>query len=165
MFSTLFGEVNLYTNLQRAYGRTRILNVHLPEWALLSVIVQMVPEYEGHAKAVLLNALGLYRLGKVVIVIDDDVDIYDPKDIIWALSNRVNPAIDIITVAGMRGFHLDPSTPDLTEIDRIAVGANQINGVMGIDATKAPIRNPAERASYTRTLPIGEGEVFLKDFL
>jgi 4-hydroxy-3-polyprenylbenzoate decarboxylase len=45
---------------------------------------------------------------KVVIVVDDDIDIRDPDSVIWALSFRMQPHRDIHTVEG-RGAPLDPS--------------------------------------------------------
>ena len=163
--STLLGEVSLYGNLLRAFGATQILDVHLPLWAMFTTIIQMVPQHEGQAKSVLMSTLGLYPLAKVVIVVDDDIDIHDPKDVMWALSCRVNPATDITTVTGTRGFKFDPSTPDLTREERLDAASLPINGVMGIDATKPPVRRPAERARYTRARPMGDGKVHLKDFL
>ena len=113
----------------------------------------------------MLAALGLLRRTKVVMMMDDDVDIHDIEDVMWALSCRVNPANDIFTIDRMRGFHLDVSTPQLDEPHRIDLTGDENNGMLGIDATKPSTRTPAEREKFTRARPMGDGKVFLKDFL
>ena len=165
VLSTFLNEVRTYRNLQEVHGGTRILDVHIPDWAGLTAIVQMVPEFEGHSRAVLLAAMGLHRQIKVVMVVDDDVDIHDPKDVLWAMSFRVNPARDIITVEGTRGYKLDPSTPEAGREDRAGVTDAYSPGVMGIDATKPSLKRPADRALFERVRPVGEGEVFLENFV
>ena len=100
-----------------------------------------------------------------IMVVDDDIDIFDPKDVMWALSCRVNPATDISTVTGTRGFKFDPSTPDLLREERLEPGKPHLNGVMGIDATKPPVRTPDRRRSFARAVPVGQGKWFLRDFI
>ena len=151
--------------LQRALSAATILDVHHPSCAPLTSIVQMVPRYQGQSREVMLAALGILRRTKVVMVVDDDIDIHDPQDVMWALSCRVNPATDIFTLDRMRGFHLDLSTPQLDEPHRVDLTGDENNGILGIDATKPPIRTPAAREKFTRARPMGDGKVLLKDFL
>ncbi len=109
--------------------------------------------------------MGLHRQHKVVMVVDDDVDIHDPKDVLWAMSFRVNPARDIITVEGTRGYKLDPSTPEAGREDRAGATDAYSPGVLGIDATKPSLKRPADRELFERVRPVGEGEVFLENFV
>ena len=46
---------------------------------------------------------------KNVIVVDEDVDIYDPADVMWAVSNRVVPERDILYVPNAQGHEADPA--------------------------------------------------------
>ncbi|MCZ6789056.1 MAG: UbiD family decarboxylase [Chloroflexi bacterium] len=162
--SSLMSEAVLYANLKQVFGAS-ILDVHMPDHAMFTTVVQMTPHYEGQGKAVLMAALGMHRMAKVVMVVDDDIDIFDPKDVMWALSCRVNPATDISTVTGTRGFKFDPSTPDLLIEERLESGKPHLNGVMGIDATKPPVRTPDRRRSFARAVPVGQGQWFLRDFI
>ncbi len=161
----VLGEIQGRILLQRIFGAATILDVHRPPSATLTTIVQMVPRYDGHSRQVMLAALGVLRRSKVVMVVDDDIDIHDLKDIMWALSCRVNPAVDIFTLDRMQGFHLDVSTPQLDEPHRVELTGNENNGILGIDATKPPTRLQAEREKFTRARPMGDGEVLLKDFI
>ncbi|MBI2881238.1 MAG: UbiD family decarboxylase [Candidatus Tectomicrobia bacterium] len=154
-------EAEIYQNLSRVYGNTEILDVFCPPWARFLAIVQMNPVYEGHAKAVLMAALSFNVLQKVVIVVDDDVDIYDMKSIIWALSMRVNPAKDILTVKGTRGFALDYACPEFREFPDDPLE----NGILGIDATKPPLSKPEARKRFEIVTPMGSGRVRLEDYL
>jgi UbiD family decarboxylase len=76
-------------------------------------IVKIKQRYPGHAKQAAVIAsqcrAGAY-LGRYVIVVDDDVDIYNPDDVIWAIATRSEPEnIDIIRRAW--SGPLDPAIP------------------------------------------------------
>ncbi len=161
----ILGDVRGRAALQQVFGAATILDVHRPPSATFISVVQMVPQYVGQARQVILAALGIFGRSKVVMVVDDDIDIHDLRDVMWALSCRINPATDIITLDRMRGFHLDVSTPQLDEPHRVDLTGDENNGILGIDATKPPIRTPAQREKFTRARPMGDGKVFLKDFL
>jgi 2,5-furandicarboxylate decarboxylase 1 len=61
---------------------------------------------------------------KWVIVVDSDVDIYDPADVLWALNTRVDWSRDIFLVTGAQGHEMDP-TADM----------RGVHAKIGIDAT------------------------------
>jgi 4-hydroxy-3-polyprenylbenzoate decarboxylase len=76
-------------------------------------IVKIKQRYPGHAKQAALIASqcrpGAY-LGRYVVVVDDDIDIYNPDDVIWAIATRSEPEnIDIIRRAW--SGPLDPAIP------------------------------------------------------
>jgi len=76
-------------------------------------IVKIKQRYPGHAKQAAMIAsqcrAGAY-LGRYVVVVDDDVDIYNPDDVIWAIATRSEPEnIDIIRRAW--SGPLDPAIP------------------------------------------------------
>jgi 2,5-furandicarboxylate decarboxylase 1 len=92
------------------------------------VAISLTPSYRTQARDVMLAALFSGRLRpKVVIVVDEDIDVRDPAQVEWALAYRAQADRDIVTVPRMRGVPLDPSSPEP------GVGA-----VMAIDATKGP---------------------------
>lgn len=167
-------EGNLITQFNmsaRCLGRLREtgggLDVHtvFVREEIFSVIVQMTQRFRGDAKLALLNALGgPYLHNKIAIAVDQDVDIYNPMDVMWAISTRVNPQRDIFIIPEIRGHTYDLS---LTEIGQAGDPSWQMTGSkMGIDATiPSLINDPEERAKFERTRPVGFGKVFLKDFI
>jgi len=72
---------------------------------------------------------------KHVIVVDDDVDIFDTNDVMWAVATRVRPDKDIFFIPGAKGAILDPtSDPENFTVTKI-----------GIDATRPAGRDFAAR--------------------
>ena len=66
---------------------------------------------------------------RMAIAVDEDVDIYNADDVMWALESRVDPGKDILTLArGMRGIAAQP-----TEVRQSGVGGWE--GGMAFDAT------------------------------
>ncbi len=99
-------------------------------------VVQMAPRIAGEAKNVLLAAFSGANEIKRVVVVDEDIDIGDARDVEWAIANRVQPHRDVVIVSGALGSQLDPST---------APGG--ITSKWGIDAT-IPVGD--DRARYER---------------
>jgi UbiD family decarboxylase len=73
-------------------------------------------------------------IGKITIVVDDDINIRDPFQVDWALAFRMQPAEDIRIVNGMDPITLDPSQPwkDGQKVDP----TEQVSSKVGIDATR-----------------------------
>lgn len=118
-------EANLLTALRQIYPD--ITGVHYaPEGgAEFLVFIGLQQRYVNQAKNVLLSALGSVAHPKMVIVVDDDIDIYDPTKVWWAVLTRAQPADDVIIIKEAAGGQLDPSAPS-------KFGSS----LMGIDATR-----------------------------
>ncbi|MFK0171646.1 UbiD family decarboxylase [Streptomyces sp. NPDC090306] len=68
---------------------------------------------DGRARQAALVALGTYAEVKNIILVDEDVDIFDTDDVLWAMQTRMQGDMDIIIVPGIAGHVLDPSqTPE-----------------------------------------------------
>ena len=162
----LFHEAILYDRL-RAMG-IKVRDVHFPQaGGALSVILQLEPAYEAQVTDALLAVMGSsWSNTKMVVAVDPDIDIYDPRDVYYALATRVDPSRHIITIPNARGSPFDPSA---IPIDGAAPAIAETRapaavGKWGIDATKpAPFR--PERRDYERAWPIGWGEVKLEDYI
>ena len=117
-------EANLLTAMRQVYPD--ITGVHYaPEGgAEFLAVISMRQRYVNQAKNVLLTALGSVAHPKVVIVVDDDIDIYDTAKVWWAVLTRAQPAEDVIIIPRAAGGQLDPSAPS-------KFGSS----LMGIDAT------------------------------
>ena len=91
-------------------------------------VVQIKKRTEGDAKNTILAALAAHPSLKRVIVVDEDINIYDSDDVEWAVATRVQPDKDILLIPNSKGSSLDPSSK------------NSITCKWGIDATK-PLEN------------------------
>ncbi len=163
----IFHEAILYERL-RALG-IKVHDVYFPQGGgALSVIIQVDPVIDGQVTDALLSVMGSPWMNtKMVIAVDPDINIYDYRDVYYALATRVDPVKDVITVGNARGVPFDPSARPIvgafpnTEETRFP----SIVGKWGIDATKAVPYRATERANYERAWPIAWGEVKLRDYL
>lgn len=106
-----------------------IVDINLPVEGCFHnlAIVSIKKRYPGQAKKVMyfLWGMGMLSLTKVVIVVDDDVNVHDIREVIWAVTSRFDPARDVVI--------LPPSPTD--SLDHAAYIPN-LAGKLGIDATK-----------------------------
>ena len=65
---------------------------------------------EGRQRQAALLAFSAFPELKHVILVDDDVDIFDSNDVLWAMNTRFQGDKDIITIPGVRCHPLDPSS-------------------------------------------------------
>jgi 4-hydroxy-3-polyprenylbenzoate decarboxylase len=90
-------------------------------------VVSMKKAYPGHAKRVMMGVwsyLRQFMYTKWVIVVDDDINARDWKDVMWALSTRMDPARDITLVEGTPIDYLDFASPE-----------SGLGSKIGLDAT------------------------------
>ncbi len=90
-------------------------------------VVSMKKAYPGHAKRVMLGVwsyLRQFMYTKWVIVVDDDIDARDWKDVIWAISTRMDPARDITVIESTPIDYLDFASPE-----------DGLGSKIGLDAT------------------------------
>jgi 4-hydroxy-3-polyprenylbenzoate decarboxylase len=90
-------------------------------------VVSMRKQYPGHAKRVMFGVWSFLRqfmYTKFIIVTDDDVNVRDWKEVIWALTTRVDPARDTLLVERTPIDYLDFASP-----------VSGLGSKMGIDAT------------------------------
>jgi len=73
-------------------------------------------------------------IGKLVIVVDDDINIHDPFQVDWALAFRMQPATDVRIVRDTDPINLDPSQP--MKEGKPVLPADQVSSKLGIDATR-----------------------------
>jgi 4-hydroxy-3-polyprenylbenzoate decarboxylase len=90
-------------------------------------VVSMKKQYAGHSKRVMFGIWSFLRqfmYTKFIIVTDDDVNIRDWKEVIWAITTRVDPARDTLIVENTPIDYLDFASP-----------ISGLGGKMGLDAT------------------------------
>jgi 2,5-furandicarboxylate decarboxylase 1 len=113
--------------------------LHIPPYGNgFSAIVQIKKSNPGEPYNAAMAAFTAHVNIKQVIVVDPDVNIHDPADVSWALTNRVDWSRDIFLVPGAQGHEMDP-TADM----------RGVHTKIGIDATYKPERrNYGERIRY-----------------
>ncbi|MGH8261954.1 MAG: UbiD family decarboxylase, partial [Steroidobacteraceae bacterium] len=77
-------------------------------------VVSMKKKYPGHAKRVMFGVwsfLKQFMYTKFVIVTDDDIDVRDWKDVVWAVTTRMDPARDTVLVENTPIDYLDFASP------------------------------------------------------
>jgi 4-hydroxy-3-polyprenylbenzoate decarboxylase len=90
-------------------------------------VVQMKKQYAGHAKRVMMGVWSFLRqfmYTKFIVVVDEDVDVRDWKEVIWAITTRVDPTRDTVLVDNTPIDYLDFASP-----------VSGLGSKMGIDAT------------------------------
>jgi 4-hydroxy-3-polyprenylbenzoate decarboxylase len=90
-------------------------------------IVSIRKQYAGHARRIMFGIWSFLRqftYTKTIIVTDDDIDLRDWKQVIWAISTRADPVRDTVLVENTPIDYLDFASPE-----------PGLGGKMGIDAT------------------------------
>jgi 4-hydroxy-3-polyprenylbenzoate decarboxylase len=64
---------------------------------------------DGRARWAAITAFAVYSELKNVILVDEDVDVFDSDDVLWAMQTRMQGDLDIINIPGLAGHVLDPS--------------------------------------------------------
>ncbi len=112
-----------------------------------------IRKHPGDGKNAILAALSVADM-KHVVVVDDDIDVFDGTDVEWAIATRVQADRDLVLVSDARSKPLDPSLVPVP--GRIPTTAK-----CGVDAT-IPENVPRER--YDRIAYAYAGQVRLSDF-
>jgi len=90
-------------------------------------VLSIKKQYAGHAKRVMLGVWSFLRqflYTKFVIVTDDDINVRDWKDVIWAMTTRMDPARDTLIIENTPIDYLDFASP-----------VSGLGSKMGFDAT------------------------------
>ena len=106
-----------------------IVDFYLPPEACSyrMAVVSIKKQYAGHAKRVMFGIWSFLRqfmYTKFIIVVDDDINVRDWKEVIWAISTRVDPVRDTLLVDHTPIDYLDFASP-----------VSGLGGKMGLDAT------------------------------
>jgi UbiD family decarboxylase len=122
--------------LRTAGVQVHDINVTLGGCAFWHAVIS-IKKQPGEGKNALLAALSVMDL-KHVVVVDDDIDVFNGTDVEWAIATRVQADRDVVIVTNARGKPLDPSLPPTPP------GVVPTTAKIGIDAT-IPEGVPKER--------------------
>ena len=139
-----------------------VQNVHLPLSGVCRriVYVQVKDPTAGMARAIISAALPVDNRIKYVFVVDDDVDIFDDREVLLALVNRAQLDRDMLLIPGL------PDTP----IDPIAVrvGDGYVTAKAGFDLTLPPSPLPGFPKQFEESIRFPEAlekKLRIEDFL
>jgi 4-hydroxy-3-polyprenylbenzoate decarboxylase len=109
-----------------------LVNVHVPfSGRRFHAYLQFRNPARGEVRDALAAALAFRRV-RAVVAVDEDIDLFDDRSVLWAVATRVQWHRDVMTLDGLTHPNLDPSLPP---------GATTITK-SGIDATWPPARVP-----------------------
>ncbi|HEV8474211.1 MAG TPA: UbiD family decarboxylase [Methylomirabilota bacterium] len=123
LLSTIPMEANLYRAVRAMVPSLRAVRVPAPFTCYVS-IEQRLP---GQAKNAIMAVLGADLYMKRVVVVDHDVDVFDDRQVTWAIATRCQPDRDLTIVTHARGSDLDPSSRE-----------DGYTAKWGVDATAKP---------------------------
>jgi len=137
--------------LKAAGIQVKDINVTLGGIGAWHVVIS-IKKSAGEGKNALLAALSVSDI-KHAVVVDDDIDVYNPLDVEWAIATRVQGDRDVFVISGARTKPLDPSLPVMP------AGVVPTGAKVGIDAT-IPENIPRERYerisyAYSDTVKLG----------
>jgi len=116
--------VPLYEQLKQDFPEVQSVNATYTHG--LAVIVSTKKRYGGFARTVGMRVLTTpHGLGyaKIVIVVDEDVDPFNLPQVMWALTAKVNPAGDLITIPNLSVLELDPGSQPPGITDKLIIDA------------------------------------------
>jgi UbiD family decarboxylase len=123
LLSTIPMEANLYRAVRAMVPSVQAVRVPGPFTCYVS-LEQRLP---GQAKNAIMAVFGADLYMKRVVVVDHDVDVFDDRQVNWALATRCQPDRDVVIVTHARGSDLDPSTRE-----------DGYTAKWGVDATAKP---------------------------
>jgi 2,5-furandicarboxylate decarboxylase 1 len=138
----------IFQDIHAGYTEHKLMGAVPREAALLKAVRQTVPTVRsvcmpvsgncrfhayisiakrtpGQAKNAICAAFAADMLLKHVVIVDEDIDVFDEERVLWAISNRFQADRDLVVIPNAQGSELDPSA-----------GPGGVNAKMGLDATK-----------------------------
>lgn len=155
-------EASILSLVERAIPG-KVLNVYNPPagGGKLMTIMQIHKENaadEGIQRQAALLAFSAFKELKTVILVDDDVDIFDMNDVIWTMNTRFQADQDLMVLQGMRNHPLDPS--ERPEYDPKSIRFRGMSSKLVIDGTVPfDMKDQFERAQFQE---VPDWEKYLK---
>jgi UbiD family decarboxylase len=135
LVSCITREGEILNALRRNLPNVRAVHVPHTTCGAFMAFISLKKIADGEPQMAVMATLGTELYTKYVIVVDDDVDVFDINDVMWAVATRVRAEKDIFFIPGAKAAVLDPtSDPENFTVTK-----------MGIDATRPAGRDFAER--------------------
>lgn len=139
-------ESEVFNHIKKFTNPDNILDVVAAPF-VFGCFIRLRKTREDEPKNILLSALAAYAWTQFVVVVDEDVDVHNPNDVLWAIQTRCCPEKDVFVI------------PHVTSYTREDVKDENV-GKFGIDAT-TPLD---KRHIYTRRTNKLDGTYHLNDY-
>jgi len=131
MFMGMPREPVIYQAVSRAVPHVRAVRLTEGGCAWLHGVVSIRKQHAGDGKNAIMAAFGAHTSMKQVIIVDEDIDVFDDRDVEWAIATRFQADRGLVVLHDVRGSSIDPSARD------------GFTSKMGIDATRPLGADPA----------------------
>lgn len=101
------------------------VNLTLGGGCRLHAVVSIAKRNDGDGMSTILGTLGAYKDIKHVVVVDQDVDIYDPREVEGAIASRVQASRDLVVIPGALGSALEASHMERGLSDKVGIDATR----------------------------------------
>ncbi len=118
-------EAEILKAVSRVIPNVKAVHVPTSGAAAFTAFVSIRQTRPGEAKHVIPIVFGVDHYVKFVVIVDDDIDVLDESDVLWAIATRVQADKDLIVISESLGAILDPSATD-----------QGLTAKIGIDATR-----------------------------
>jgi len=135
-------EAAIWDSVRRVVPRVKAVRLIPGGCGWLIAVLSVSKSVEGDAKNAILAAFAAHPSLKMAIAVDEDIDVDDPNELLWALATRMQPHEDLLILTGLRGSSLDPSADQET----------LLTSKLGIDAT-IPLSKKREKFLKARIPP------------
>lgn len=105
-------EASLFQTIKQTVPSVKAVHMSPGGTCRYHAIVSIIKRNEGEAKNAILAALANSFDIKHVVVVDEDVDIFDMEEVEWAIATRFQAERDLVVIHGAQGSKLDPSTEE-----------------------------------------------------
>ncbi|MEM3622471.1 MAG: UbiD family decarboxylase [Candidatus Bathyarchaeia archaeon] len=127
-------EVLIWEAVSKVVPKVHAVNLSVGGSGWLHAIISIEKQLDGDGKNALLAAFAAHPSLKHAVVVDSDINVFDPYEVEWAIATRFQANEDLIIVNNVRGSTLDSSADQDTGL----------TSKMGLDATK-PFTKPKEK--------------------
>ncbi|ALM74436.1 UbiD family decarboxylase [Thermococcus barophilus] len=117
-------EPQIYKSVKRVVPKVHRVRLTEGGCMWLHAVVSITKHHDGDGKNAILAAFAGHPSLKHVVVVDEDVNIYDDREVEWAIATRFQADRDLVVIPNARGSSLDPSAD------------KSLTAKWGIDATK-----------------------------
>jgi len=133
-------EAAIYEAASKVVPEVKAVNLSLGGCGWLHAVISIRKQTDGDAKNALLAAFAAHPSLKHAVVVDTDINIFNPEEVEWAIATRFQAEEDLLIIRNVRGSTLDPS-------------ANMKTGLttkVGVDATR-PLKAPKGKFERAKT--------------
>jgi 2,5-furandicarboxylate decarboxylase 1 len=102
-------EVSVLVDVQRAAPSVKAVHLTYGGTCRYHLVISMAKRHEGEPRVAMLAAMANNADIKHVVVVDDDIDIFDMEQVEWALATRFQGDRDLLVIPRIQVSNLDPS--------------------------------------------------------